>query len=77
MDTHSKVVTVDKQFVQDVARQYGCKTIPEEFTLARELWGLFDKEDSDKFFGGVVDMCMKHCKPLFPNGNLEILLVKE
>ena len=77
MDTHSKVVTVDKKFVQDVAREYGCDTIPQNFTLARELWKMFDEEDSIKFFSGIRELCYKHCKPLFPNGKLEILLVKE
>lgn len=77
LDTHSKVVTVDKQFVQEVARKSGCSRIPEDFTLARELWRMFDKEDSAKFFKGILDLCHKHCSPLFPDGKFEILLVEE
>jgi cobalt-precorrin-5B (C1)-methyltransferase len=50
LDTHSKVVTVDKDFVKQIARESGCSLIPDNFTLARELWNIFDSQDAEKFF---------------------------
>ena len=77
LDTHSKVVTVDKEFVRQVAQKYGCSILPDDFTLARELWGIFKGEDARKFFGGIVELCHSHCAPLLPDGELEVVLVEE
>lgn len=77
LDTHSKVVTVDKEFVQKVAQKCGCSAPLPNFTLARELWGAFDGEDYLKFFGKIVEMCRMVCLPLFPYGELEVILVEE
>lgn len=77
LDTHSKVVTVDKEFVKWVAQKYGCTFIPDNFTLARELWGMFKGEDAQRFFGGIVELCHSHCAPLIPDGKLEVVLVEE
>ena len=77
LDTHSKVVTVDKEFVKQVARKYSCTLVPDNFTLARELWGIFEEEDAERFFGGIRELCHKNCAPLLPEGNLEVILVEE
>lgn len=77
LDTHSKVVTVDKEFVQQVAQKCGCSAPLPNFTLARELWGAFDGEDNLKFFGKIVEMCRMVCLPLFTCGELEVILVEE
>lgn len=77
LDTHSKVVTVDKEFVKEVARKCGCSFIPDNFTLARELWGAFDREDATRFFGEIRELCRKQCAPLLPCGELEVVLVEE
>lgn len=77
LDTHSKVVTVDKEFVQQVAQKCGCSAPLPNFTLARELWGAFDGEDYLKFFGKIVEMCRMVCLPLFTCGELEVILVEE
>ena len=77
LDTHSKVVTVDKEFVRWVAQKYGCSILPDDFTLARELWGIFKGEDARKFFGGIVELCHSHCAPLLPDGELQVVLVEE
>lgn len=77
LDTHSKVVTVDREFVQQVAQKCGCSAPLPNFTLARELWGAFDGEDYLKFFGKIVEMCRMVCLPLFPCGELEVILVEE
>lgn len=77
LDTHSKVVTVDREFVQQVAQKCGCSAPLPNFTLARELWGAFDGEDYLKFFGKIVEMCRMVCLPLFTCGELEVILVEE
>lgn len=77
LDTHSKVVTVDREFVQQVAQKCGCSAPLPNFTLARELWGAFDGEDNLKFFGKIVEMCRMVCLPLFTCGELEVILVEE
>ncbi len=77
LDTHSKVVTVDKEFVKEIAQKGGCTLIPDNFTLARELWKIFEGEDAQRFFGKVVELCHNVCAPLLPNGELEVVLVEE
>lgn len=77
LDTHSKTVTVDKEFVKQVARDSGCRNIPENFTLARELWGIFKDDDAVRFFGRIKELCYSHCAPLLPNGKLEIMIIGE
>lgn len=77
LDTHSKVITVDKDFVKSVAGKYGCSFIPDNFTLARELWGMFEGEDAERFFGGIVELCHSQCAGLLPDGELEVVLVEE
>lgn len=77
LDTHSKVVTVDKEFVQEVARKAGCNVIPDNFTLARELWKIFGEEDARRFFGAIRELCRQQCAPLLPEGELDVVLVEE
>lgn len=77
LDTHSRVVTVDKEFVKDIAHKCGCSLFPDNFTLARELWGAFEGEDGAKFFGAIVELCRQQCAPLLPCGELEVVLVEE
>ena len=60
-----------------IAQKYGCSFIPDNFTLARELWGMFKGEDAQRFFGGIVELCHSQCAPLLPNGELEVVLVEE
>jgi len=77
LDTHSKVVTVDKEFVKEIAQKGGCTLLPDNFILARELWKIFDGEDAKRFFGKVVELCHNACSPLLPDGELEVVLVEE
>lgn len=77
LDTHSKVVIVDKKFVKQVALDAGCRNIPDNFSLARELWGIFEGEDAGRFFGKIIGMCHSVCAPLLPDGILEVVLVEE
>lgn len=77
LDTHSRVVTVDKEFVKAIAHKCGCSFLLDNFTLARELWGAFEGEDAARFFGAVVELCRQQCAPLLPEGELEVILVDE
>ncbi len=76
LDTHSKKVVMDKDFIANLAKQSGCgkETIAaiKKMTLARQLW-TFVKEDT--FFQSIAKACLSHCTPLLPNGHIELLLL--
>lgn len=81
LDTHSKKVVMNKEFLKQVAGEAGCSpeaggTI-EKVTLARELWTLLSEEDRRRFFPCLLKHCSTHCAPLLPEGKLTILLIDE
>ena len=73
LDTHSKKVVMNKEFLRQVAMEAGCspdvESMIEKLTLARELWTLLSEEDSGKFFPCLLEHCFAHCVPLLPEGN--------
>ncbi len=71
LDTHSHKVTMNKDFLKSIAPDY-TKEI-ESICLARELWNVMPQS----FFNRITELCMSHCKPCFPNGELEIRLIKD
>ncbi len=81
LDTHSKQVTMNKEFLQEIAQNAGC----EETTckaiggikLARELWTLLPEHELSLYCKELLRLCHTHCNPLLPNGELEILLITE
>ncbi len=81
LDTHSKKVTMNKEFIQDLARQTGCseETLAAigQMNLARELWDIIPEELLEKFGKALIELCHRHCDPLLPNGELTILLITE
>ena len=81
LDTHSKKVTMNKEFIQDLARQTGCseETLAAigQMNLARELWDIIPEELLEKFGKALIELCHRHCAPLLPNGELTILLITE
>lgn len=81
LDTHSKKVVMNKEFLKQVAMEAGCspdvESMIEKLTLARELWTLLSEEDSGKFFPCLLEHCFAHCVPLLPEGKLTILLIDE
>lgn len=81
LDTHSKKVVMNKEFLKQVAREAGCSPAAgstiERMTLARELWTLLSEEDRGKFFPCLLRHCAAHCAPLLPEGTLTILLLDE
>ncbi len=76
LDTHSKKVVMNKNFITDLAQQAGCndQTIEaiRNINLARQLWELIDNE---MFFQLLANKCLSYCSPLLPNGNVELLLL--
>lgn len=81
LDTHSKKVVMNKEFLKQVAQEAGCspKTINAigEITLARELWTLLPEKELSAYSSLLIKLCYKHCAPLLPNGALTILLITE
>lgn len=81
LDTHSKKVTMNKTFIQNIARQAGCRSETlaaiGQMTLARELWDIIPEESLNKFGKILVAHCHRHCAPLLPNGELTVLLINE
>lgn len=81
LDTHSKKVTMNKEFLKEIARQSGCNTATvtaiESITLARELWELLPEAELQAFCSLLIEQCHRHCDPLLPDGELTILLITE
>ena len=78
LDTHSRRVTMDKQFVQQLLDEANAKFKIQNsnLTVARELWDILSPEEAARFSKVVVQHCYEHCAPLFPNGELTILLLR-
>lgn len=81
LDTHSKQVTMNKDFLREVALSAGCGgetlAVIEKITLARELWTLLSAEDLQAFCSRLLELCHQYCDPLLPKGELTILLISE
>ena len=81
LDTHSRRVTMDKQFVAQLLREAHCplsiihSQLPR-ITVARELWDLLSPSEAQRLSEVIVRHCYEHCKPLLPNGQLTILLLR-
>ena len=81
LDTHSKKVVMNKEFLKEMAESAGCsvevQTMIDQLTLARELWTLLSESDARRFFMKLLEKCYLHCLPLLPSTKLTILLVDE
>ena len=81
LDTHSKQVTMNKDFLREVALSAGCGgetlAVIEKITLARELWTLLSAKDLQAFCSHLLELCHQYCDPLLPEGELTILLISE
>lgn len=80
LDTHSKKVVMNKEFLIQMALETGCPPqLTNEIrsiTLARQLWQLIPDTQSP-FFALLLQKCYATCKPLFPQGELEIMLISD
>ena len=81
LNTHSKKVTMNKDFIREMARKAGCgeETLTSigEMNLARELWELIPADQLDVFCKLLIESCHRYCDPLLPNGELTLLLITE
>ena len=80
MDTHSKKVTMNKDFLIRAAQQSGCNKETEQLihqlTLARELW-IIPEDEQEKLFPYLLQECYTHCSKLLSNSNLTLLLLSD
>lgn len=80
LDTHSKKVVMDKDFLAELARQASCPdTVIQEIrdiTLARQLWEILPDE-KHPFYSLLIQKCGEHCSSLLSNSQLEIRLINE
>lgn len=80
LDTHSKKVIMNKEFISTLAKEAGCSetTIDaiQHITMARQLWDVIPKTEAT-LFSLIVRKCHQVCIPLFPYGTLDILLIDE
>ncbi|MBQ0046190.1 MAG: cobalt-precorrin-5B (C(1))-methyltransferase [Prevotellaceae bacterium] len=77
LNTHSHKVTMNKAFLKDLCMNLPlgnstqlCQQI-DSITLARELWSFMPPS----FFEAIRQCCLTHCKTVFPDGKLEIILI--
>ena len=77
LDTHSKKVTMDKDFVRGLLEEAGRPINIDDITLARELWERLPAEKLAGFSKVVITHCYDYCAPLLPEGKLTILLIDD
>ena len=70
LDTHSHKVQMNKQFLKSLAPEYADKI--DNITMARELWQFMPPA----FFDKIQQLCLSHCRTVFPQGELQIHLIK-
>lgn len=81
LNTHSRHASLNAGFLARLAAQAGCP--PEtcdavrQITLARRLWELLPPPQLLLFCRLLLEHCRTHCRSLFPDGELEILLISE
>ncbi len=80
LDTHSRVVTVNHEFLQALALEAGCSEASAQavaqMTLAREIWTL-PEPDLTLLLKAVHSRCLAACRSAFSEGGLTLLLISE
>ena len=81
LNTHSQVVTMDKEFLQQVVREAGCSaeaanTI-EHLNTARQLWRELPGEDLMPFIVAIAKRCYALCTPILAGGVLHFYLLDD
>lgn len=81
LNTYSKQVVMNKQFLQELARDCGCspeaQAVIAKMTLARELWKGLPEADAVLFFPALLGLCLKHCLALLSRTELTLMLIDE
>lgn len=81
LDTHSKNVVMDREFLKRTARESLCsekaEIVIDRMNLARELWTELSADDAAKFFHAIASQCHFHCKKAFNGGDITFMLIDE
>ena len=81
LDTHSKKVVMNRDFLKQLAMEAGCSTkileAIDRLTLARELWEILPAACQPRFCQAVLDRCAAVCAPHLPQSHLTLLLIRE
>ena len=70
LDTHSHKVLMNQEFIRKVAEGLGLEY--KEVDMARDLWNTMPPA----FFEEIRRLCYETCRTVFPQGTLNIHLVK-
>ncbi len=74
LDTHSRSVVMNKEFLKGVAAEAGCSPAAAEaidrLTLARELWKGLPQADAERFFSAILSRCYAACATVYPSAAL-------
>lgn len=80
LDTHSHKVQMNKDFLKKIAEEIEPSRNREievsklnAITMARELWDIMPPT----FFRKIEELCLKHCRTVFPDGEIEIRLIND
>ena len=80
LDTHSKKVVMNKDFLKSIAQEAKCEVEVldkiDQITMARQLWDIIPSSNQS-FFHLVLEKCHTVCSPLFGNGELQIYLITD
>lgn len=80
-DTHSRNVTMDRQFIAQMALHAGVPASAmakiQSMTLARELWQIIPEEKLEAFTNVVRCHCMDTLKPFLANSDLTIHILTD
>ncbi len=78
LDTHSHKITMNQTFIRQLATEAG---IPADqlppLNMARELWDILSPDDMQRLASVIIQHCHTYCRPLLPDGHLDILLISE
>ena len=78
LDTHSRHATFDREFLRKLLDESHCDpSLADRITLVRELWDLLPSASLPAFVHTVLDHCLRHCRPLLPDGDLTLLLIDD
>lgn len=81
LDTHSRMATMNKNFIKQMMQEAGCSEsslqLTDNLNMARDLISLLPPSELEAFVSVVLQHCFAHCAPLFPHGKLDIEFVKE
>lgn len=81
LDTHSKKVVMNKDFIQQLAVKAGVSLSKvkqiQQISLARELWTIFNEDEAEAFCRKLIESCHIYCDPLVPSCKLSIVIIGE